>query len=93
MEWISVKDQLPKHGIIVAIMMARKERSNDPIRHAKIVILRSEWEGDEWRTMDCTERYYLPNDENCDNEYKDIKYWIPWNEFQFPESMIIKESK
>lgn len=90
MKWISVKDKLPEGpGIIVAIMNGFHEEPNDPIENALIVILRN-YQG-KWRTLDCATPYYLPGDEYEDCYYSDIiKYWIPWNEFIFPPSMIIK---
>ncbi len=96
MEWISAKDRLPEKGIIVAIMVSRQQQSGDPIEDANIVILRSQCDGDEWRSMDCTQVYYLPfhNDEYyipCWSET--IEYWMPWIEFKFPESMIVKEER
>jgi hypothetical protein len=90
MKWISVKDELPKAGIIVAIMGGRQEWGNDPIEDATIVILRNEHDGGEWRTMDSTEIFYLPH-QNRDY-YNTIKYWIPWTEFKFPDSMVLSIS-
>jgi len=89
MKWISIKEKTPPTpGIIVAIMEGRIERGNDPIKDALIVILRSEYRSDEWRTMDCTQKYYLPED-GADSDVT-IHYWLPWREFIFPYSMIVK---
>ena len=91
MKWISIKDQLPiHHDVIVAIMNGRVECTGDPIEDALIVILRSS--GREWFTMDSTQKYYLPSEINDDNYsfyyYDTIQYWMPWEEFGFPRSMI-----
>lgn len=92
MKWIDVKDRLPEGpDIIVAIMNGRCERGNDPIEDAYIVILRSEFAGDEWRTMDCTEPYYL-DQKNGENYFHIIRYWISYKDFIFPKSMIIEDS-
>lgn len=96
MNWISIKDKSPKGpGIIVAIMNGRQERGGDPIEDALIVILRSDHEGHGWATMDCTEQYYLPDflPEDGSDWFRTIKYWIPWNEFEFPKSMIMDEAR
>lgn len=93
MKWISVEERLPKGpGFIVAIMGSRAEENGDPIEDAEIVILRSNWEGDAWLNMDSTKRYYLPNEEEG-IWYDTINYWIPWEEFGFPESMIINKEE
>lgn len=90
MNWISVKEQIPRGpGIIVAIMNGRQERADDPIIDGLIVILRSYEKGWKWFSMDGMEEYYLPKDE--ESYYHTINYWIPWNEFEFPSSMIVKE--
>ena len=93
MNWINAKDRLPEGpSIIVAIMGGRFERGGDPIKDAKIVILRSEWKGDEWRTMDCIEPFYLHTDEHNDR-FTTIHYWIPWQEFPFPHEMILETNE
>lgn len=87
MKWIWIKDRLPiNNQIIVAIMQGRQERNEDPVEDASIVILRSDDDGKEWRTLDGTEIFYFPSDEQC--KFHTINYWIPWNEFIFPPSMI-----
>lgn len=96
MKWISVKDKEPKGpGIIVAIMNGREECTGDPIEDALIVIVRSSWEGNGWRSLDSTHCYYLPSqideDNYAFNYYDTIQYWMPWEEFGFPESMIVEK--
>jgi hypothetical protein len=68
-------------------MNGRMERPGDPIIDAIIVILRSDYENDEWRVMDTTYGYHFPNEKQ--DYYKTINYWIPWDKFIFPSSMIL----
>ncbi len=94
MKWIPIKYRKPdpnKEDIIVAIMEGRIEMDEDPIEDALIVILRNLGAG--WRSMDSTEIYYMP-DENDEDYHWDctVKYWVPWQEFGFPESMIVKDN-
>lgn len=89
MNWISVKDRLPerKDGeTIVAIMNGRHEQHGDPIKDAEIVILRCSF--DEWRSMDVCRRYYLPGEEYAEY-WATIKYWTSWQDFGFPDEMVI----
>ena len=93
MNWISVQDKFPSRDegrIIVAIMKGRIECGGDPVEDAKIVMLRASC--DQWMVLDTTERYYSPDEENLsDGEgcwTKTINYWVPWQEFPFPESML-----
>jgi hypothetical protein len=91
MKWISVEDRLPVGDIIVAIINGRQEWEVDPIYNSEIILLRSNWCKNEWRNMSGTGVYYLPKDEG--DYYETIKYWMPWEDFVFPESMIGKRSK
>lgn len=90
MKWISALEQKPSSGqIIVAIMNGRQECQGDPVESVEIVMLREYTTNpSQWRTMDCTQRYYFPPNED-ENYYQIIQYWIPWQEFPFPELLIL----
>lgn len=88
MNWRNAHETYPANNdkIIVALMHGRIERSNDPIFDVEIVILRNH--ADEWRTMDGCGLYYLPETKfHCDFEV--IEYWMPWQEFGLPSSLIV----
>ncbi len=93
MNWIDAYDKLPKGpAIIVAIMHASEECGGDPVEHAEIVILRSCNDTAPWMTMDTTKEYHLPKEDDWQDHYDTVRYWIPWEEFGFPESMILKKN-
>jgi hypothetical protein len=84
MKWISVKDKLPKEdAIIVAITDAEIECTGDAIEDYDIVLLRH-WAGNEWRTLDSTSPYFFPDSEYGFEGIGCIAYWVPWQEFPFP---------
>ena len=90
MKWISVKDRKPHGDIIVAICGSRQEQHGDPIETPQIVFLRNE--GTEWRTMDCTEIYFESVDKYRTVHYwNTIEYWMPWQDFILPDSLILKK--
>lgn len=90
MNWISVKDKVPPREdegrIIVAIMEGRIECGGDPVEDSRIVMLRASC--NQWMVLDTTERYYSPDEEDCGCWTRTIRFWVPWEDFPFPESMI-----
>lgn len=91
MKWIKASDsRRPRDGeCIVAIMQGLKQQTGDKIESAEIVQLRNS--DRECRTMDHTALYYWPQEQdewgNIPDYYRTIAFWIPENEFVYPEEM------
>jgi hypothetical protein len=94
MNWISIKNKLPDpvdNNIIVAIMNSCVECGEDPIEDAEIALLRYSSSWREWRSLDSVRPYDLPDNEYGNDHYSTIQYWVPWQEFPFPDSMIVNQ--
>lgn len=91
MKWISVKEKLPEpFQIIVALINDGEGYAGDPLCRVEIIILRV-LRDSELKPLGYSGIYFLPTTNLYGVSF--IDYWMPWEEFGFPQSMIIKNAK